>query len=435
MSNDPLYRELYELLCATPTVDAHEHLPNEAEALKRQMDFFSLFEHYCQGDLVAAGVRDEDFAFLRDREKPLLERWQRFKPFFSAIRTGGYARAALLFIRDVLGFEDLDDSTVEAISQALKEQNKPGLYERILRQRCNLAACVECWILGVEGLPDYFYHLAPGPELTDVHEPGAIARLEARHKRSIHTLQDLLEVMTLAVEQWRANPKVVGIKSAHAYQRSICFEKRTFHEAEVVFNRLLTHEEHRLSLHEALPLQDYLMYQLVARADAVGLAMVFHTGLQAGNLNRIANANPLHLQPLLEEFPRARIDLFHAGMPWVREIAVLAKYFSGVHLNMAWTHIINPAQARSALSEWLDMVPNTKIFGFGGDYGIVEKVYGHLRLARQNIAAVLAEKVHEGAYSRAEAEMVARRLMFDNASTFYRLPALSFQPSAISRSG
>jgi predicted TIM-barrel fold metal-dependent hydrolase len=149
--------------------------------------------------------------------------------------------------------------------------------------------------------------------------------------------------------------------------------------------------------------------------------MVFHTGIQAGNFNRIANANPLHLQPLLEEFPRARIDLFHGGMPWVREIGILAKYFPGVHLNMAWMHIINPAQARSALSEWLDIVPNTKIFGFGGDYHIVEKVYGHLKLARQNIARVLAEKVAEGAFSRAEASRIARRLMLENPRDFYAL--------------
>jgi hypothetical protein len=37
--------------------------------------------------------------------------------------------------------------------------------------------------------------------------------------------------------------------------------------------------------------------------------------------------------------------------------------------------------ARTALDEWLDMVPSSKIFGFGGDYAIVEKVYGHVVLA------------------------------------------------------
>ena len=74
-----------------------------------------------------------------------------------------------------------------------------------------------------------------------------------------------------------------------------------------------------------------------------------------------------------------------------------------------------------ALDEWLDMVPNTKIFAFGGDYDLVEKVYGHLKLARLNVALVLAEKIRQGAYRRQEASMVARRLMRENADRFYGL--------------
>ena len=59
--------------------------------------------------------------------------------------------------------------------------------------------------------------------------------------------------------------------------------------------------------------------------------------------------------------------------------------------------------------------------GFGGDYRIVEKVYGHLKIARQNIARVLAEKIVLGEMSRPETSMVARRLMFDNPVEFYGL--------------
>ena len=64
-------------------------------------------------------------------------------------------------------------------------------------------------------------------------------------------------------------------------------------------------------------------------------------------------------------------------------------------------------------------MPDNKIFGFGGDYRIVEKVCGHLKLARQNIAAVLVEKIANGAMSRSEASLVAHRLMFDNPRDFY----------------
>ena len=417
-----VYESLVEEIERIPTIDAHEHLPTEEVHLQKPADFFSLFEHYCRADLVSAGATEDDLAFLADRDKRLEERWKRFAPLFAAIRAGGYARAALLVIRDILGIPELTEETFEAVGRALKELRKPGLYDAIIRGRCNIEACIQCWRLGEPG-PEYFYHLAPSPDLVDLTNRGALDKLARRCKRQVHTLEHALECMSAVVGEWRADRRVVGIKSAHAYGRSIAFQKVERSSAERLFNDIQRSEGHALSAHEALPLQDFLMFELTSRAEAVGLPMVFHTGLQAGNLNRIANANPLLLQPLLEEFPRARIDLFHAGMPYVREIAVLAKYFPGVHLNMAWTHIINPAMARSALEEWLDMVPATKIFGFGGDYAIVEKIYGHLVLARRNIAQVLARKVSEGAVSRTEASWLARRIMHDNPAEFYGIPA------------
>jgi hypothetical protein len=105
---------------------------------------------------------------------------------------------------------------------------------------------------------------------------------------------------------------------------------------------------------------------------------------------------------------------------WARFRPFLSKIRTGGYTRSVL--IINSVQARSALSEWLEMVPNNKIFGFGGDYSIVEKVYGHLTLARQNIAAVLAEKITMGAMSRSEAVVIARRLLFENPREFYGLP-------------
>ena len=419
MTQGSLEQDIFEELCSIPTIDAHEHLPPEESRLREPRDFYSLFQHYCEADLISSGASKADMVAFADRTLPESERWERFSPFLSRIRTGGYARSSLIVVRDLLGLPDLTDDTFEAVSARLQEINKPGLYDLILRERCNIVACIECWWLGSGPYPDSFYHLASGAEVIDLVSQQALDELSAKCGHSIHSLGDVLECMTRMVERWRANPKVVGVKSVHAYWRSLAFQKVTAHEAETIFNRILTHEGHALSAREMIPLQDFLMFELMARAEAVHLPMVFHTGLQAGNYNRIANADPLLLQPLLEEFPKSRIDLFHGGMPWVREIAVLAKYFPGVHLNMAWMHLISPAQARSALSEWLDMVPNNKIFGFGGDYAIVEKVYGHLKLARQNIAAVLAEKIATAAMSRSEASLIARRLMFDNPRDFY----------------
>lgn len=429
MTKDGLYLDILAEIEGTPTIDAHEHLPPEGTRLKEPRDFYSLFQHYCSADLVSCGATKEDMAAFADRSLPLVERWNRFRTFLSRIRTGAYARSALIVIRDMLGFEDLNDDTFEAVSAKLEEINTPGLYDRILRDRCGLAACIQCGCLGKGPYPDYFYHLAPGPQVVDLVDRAAVHQLEEACDQAIHGLDDALACMTSKVEQWSEHPRVVGIKSAHAYSRSIGFQKTSKSDAAKVFDRMLRRDGATLTPEEKLSLQDFLMFELWARAEAVKLPMVFHTGLQARNYGRIANANPLLLQPLLDEFPRMRVDLFHGGMPWVREIAVLAKYFPGVHLNMAWMHIINPAQARSALSEWLDMVPNNKIFGFGGDYQIVEKVYGHLKLARENIAAVLADKVRSGAFSRSVSSHVIRRLMFENASDFYGLEIQGAQQS------
>jgi len=419
MTMDTLTGDLLDELRTIPVIDGHEHLPPEADYLKKPRDFYALFEHYCEADLVSAGATPADMTAFADRTLLPATRWQRFRPFYAAIRTGSYARAAQITIRDILGIPDLNDSTYEAVSRAMKEIGKPGLYDHILRDRCHIAACINCLQLGAGPFPGYIHHLADSGSVLDAADRASFDQMAAAHQQEIGSLDDLLICLTRQVEQWRANPKVVGIKSIHAYGRQIGFRKTPRHEAEAVFNRIRNRPTP--GPHENIPLQDFLIFELVARAEAAGLPMVFHTGLQAGNFRRIADAHPLLLQPLIEAFPAARFDLYHGGMPWVREIAVLAKHFPGVHLNMAWMHIINPVQARAALSEWLEMVPNTKIFGFGGDYAIVEKVYGHLAMARENIARVLAEKVRDGVMNREEAGALARQLMFDNPNAFYRL--------------
>jgi len=96
-------------------------------------------------------------------------------------------------------------------------------------------------------------------------------------------------------------------------------------------------------------------------------------------------------------------------------LAVLAKNFQNVYIDMCWLHIISPYAARQALAEWLDTVPWNKILGFGGDYIFVEGVYGHSVIARENIARVLTEKVEEGSLSEDHAVWLAGKMLRDNA--------------------
>jgi hypothetical protein len=79
-------------------------------------------------------------------------------------------------------------------------------------------------------------------------------------------------------------------------------------------------------------------------------------------------------------------DLFHISYPFQGTASALCKNFPNVFIDMCWAHIISPSASMQALDDFLDAVPYNKISAFGGDYLLVDGVYGHLYMARQNVA-------------------------------------------------
>ena len=117
-----------------------------------------------------------------------------------------------------------------------------------------------------------------------------------------------------------------------------------------------------------------------------------------------------------------RFDLYHLGYPWVQESLMLGKGFPNVWLNFCWTHIISQRFAMDALDEAIDLIPMNKLIGFGGDYYLpVEKVYGHLTMAREDIARVLAARIERGQFTEDQALGLAHKWLRDNPAELYRL--------------
>jgi len=157
-----------------------------------------------------------------------------------------------------------------------------------------------------------------------------------------------------------------------------------------------------------------MMHALLRLMDQRGLTMQVHSGIQEGNGNVIADSNPVNLTNCFLEYENVIFDIFHMGYPYTQELSNLAKNFRNVNIDMCWGHIISPEAARRALNEWLDAVPANKIIAFGGDYCFVDGVYGHQRLARDNVALVLASKVADGTFDLERAQQIAQWLFVDN---------------------
>ncbi len=411
--------ELFEQIGRIPVVDCHEHLPLEADRVAKPMDVTQLFSHYCKADLEAAGLftgREQDEVF--DSTRPLEPRWKKLSQHLPAIRHGSYAWPAYAYVRDVLGLDDINDSNYRAISERLQADNTPGLYKRIMQDRCGIEQAIQCRE-GVERDQPFFAYLCRDRAWPLVRQQDLDA-LERTAGRSIHSLSDCVDALGLHLAAQKADG-AIGMKVGVAYQRSLQIDNVPAADADRIFAKLRSSITVGLATDEMNALYDYLLRRQVEACIELGLVVVIHTGYQAGVRNDIRNARATHLWSLLHSYPRARFDLFHGSFPYPSDMTVLGKYFQNVSLNMCWMHIMSPTLSRRALAEWLDAVPATKIFAFGGDYLVVEKVYGHLQLARADVAAVLADKVAEGRMTEPQAIEVARLMLNENPKRWYRL--------------
>ena len=158
------------------------------------------------------------------------------------------------------------------------------------------------------------------------------------------------------------------------------------------------------------------MLDVAAEAD---IPVAVHTGYW-GDFRKIDCKN---LLPLVMRRRDVRFDMFHLGMPMLRDGALIGKSQPNVTLNLTWCAVISQVQTTRMLDELIDLVPVNKIIAFGGDYRCcVHKAYGHLVMARETVAAALARRVDDGDFDRAEAMRLARMWFHDNPTRIYRLP-------------
>ena len=420
MPSGELFCELLAQIETIPVVDTHAHLYRESQRLAGKFDVLEMLDNYTNGDLTAAGCPDDVLARIVDPAGDLAERWRLLAPYWPKVRNGAYARMHMRTLRDIFGCEELNEDSVIKATAVMRELNQPGWYREILKDRCNIAIS----ILDRDGEVDVdrklFLPTIRARQFITARSQAEIEALAAQADMPIHSLDELAWAVELHIGQGK-EAGAVALKVGLAYLRTLSFDKVTHFEAETLFNRIFSHLGEGLSWAEAKPLQDYMLHQCIRAAMDNDLTIIFHTGLQAGGNNIIANTDPTLLTNLFTEYKQARFDLFHAGYPYARECGVLAKYFPNVWADLAWVHIISAAGARQILADWLDLVPANKILGFGDDLRHIELVYGHLYEARRNIAHVLADRVARGDDTEEEARQIAQYLLHDSPVEAFKL--------------
>ena len=429
--------DIKKVVDAVEVVDTHEHLMKESDRLGMEADPLYVFlPHYLSSDLVSSGMTLEELNTIRTIKTPLGERWLSFLPYWKKVENTGYAQAIKIAVRDLYGIDDFDSDTWKSLKEAMGKRHRPGLHGWVLKTKGGIGVSIND-----VSTTDVDKGLVPVMRFDDYATPLSRNDLSVLSKRTgtqIHSLDNLLEA--LDTEFASLAKRIVGIKIGLAYARTLDFEKTTYAEAEAVFNRiyrtrtfatteLLPYPGRAIAIRvpqgigfdEAKPLQDYVVHRIIQLAARHRLPVQIHTGLQEGNENIIGNSNPTLLTNLFREYREVKFDVFHAGYPYFRDLAALAKNFPNVYADLCWVHIISPTAARTILSEWLDTIPSNKILAFGGDYRFVEGVYGHIVMARRNVVATLQEKVDRGDLELKQVPYLASRILRENARELFSL--------------
>lgn len=430
------YNEILDHINTLDIIDTHEHLPCREKDRDMEADVLKEFlGHYFNRDLVSAGLCLEDHDRVIEEKLPIAEKWKIVEPYWEISRYSGYGRVLDIVASDIYGIEKIDGSTIEVLNDKFLKTLKPGHFKKILKDKCRIKTS----LLNVETLDSKYdprqersihcdmQFFSPVYSITNLVHPNFWSQIEEVEKQSgtrITSFSRWLEAAGTMIEK-AYSLGAVALKNPLAYSRTLEYERIGRSIAEEEFNRVFS-TKHMPDWDErpaptGKAFQDYMFHYILDIANRKNMIVQIHTGIQEGNGNILSNSNPGLLSNLFLQYPDVTFDIFHMSYPYQNELTVLAKNFANVFIDMCWAHIVSPNASVNALFEWFDTVPLNKISAFGGDYCFVDGVYGHLKLAQQDVAKALSVKVDEGLFDIDRANDIAKMLFYDNPKNIFRL--------------
>ncbi len=227
----------------------------------------------------------------------------------------------------------------------------------------------------------------------------------------------LTRVVTPTLERHKRGGAVAE-KFEAAYLRSLAFDKVSRDDAEKAYAGRAPYKQ----------LQDYLFWYIAAECGRLGMAVHLHVMAGPVRYFDVAGANPLLLQPVLNDpgLSKTRFVMIHGGWPFTREItALLAK--PNAYLDFSQQSLmIDPPLLAQTLREWLSYVPEKVMFAtdaypFSEELGWEESGWIAAQRGRLALGIALTAMMRDGGITRDRAKELARMVMRENARKLYGL--------------
>ena len=430
MSRSKTYETLRSRIDSVPVINTHEHFDGPADQPKHTEPITSLTLGYVRKDLVTAVGGTAIHDTLIDPDVSTEKKWPLFQQVWQRMQHTAYARVTKLILANEYGLLDVSLEALKGIAGKLVDYRDERAYLARMDQsgiRCNLANVSPDWKKVLDGSHQVHSRsrlLISCPQLHAVRAFDDVQTIAGWQGRAVTCLDEYVDVLRSHCTRLKERG-AIGMKDQSAYGRIIRYENGTRAEAERLFGLIMEDPRTALGYPQAKPLGDFLFHELMRTARDLDLPVQIHTGYLAGTYNDVAKANAAHFRSVLETHRDVRFDLFHGNWPYAGDFLFLGKNYPNVSLDCCWLPCMDPRYARRLLADAVVVVPQSKVFAFGGDYGALEYTCAHLVIARDVVAASLAEMVDDDWIGMEDACHIAADWLFNNPNEFYRL---GFEP-------
>jgi uncharacterized protein len=425
------YKRLRLFLDTIKVIDCHEHYYNNEETfLKKKVDFFFFSTWYTYSDILTMGNLFPKNEKWRDTSLSVEKRWELFKPIYDRLKNTAY------WLQNVKGFEKMygikftgEIDQIYRINECIKKTYKPGIYEKILNRDNHIETLLVydySWQGGKKGISwskrNYPAFMKPVRYIDwlvryeNFANADSIKRLCSNWNIDVKNLKDIKKLCEVFIEESQKE-SIAGYKLGVAYSRTLDFTNYSEEKCEAIVKNLLNNKV--LDVNEKLELSSCILNYIFEEINKYKMPLSIHTGLQTGGSKDIRMSDPQLLIPMFGKYPDIRFDIFHGGWPYTEQWLEIGKSWPNVFLNFTWLPVITPVECERVLSEALELIPVNKLFMYGGDSGWPEYSIGHLEVAKDIAARVLAQKVIAGRFTEDEAKEYAKRIFYNNPKEFY----------------
>jgi hypothetical protein len=244
------------------------------------------------------------------------------------------------------------------------------------------------------------------------------------------TLDEYVRAVVLPTLTHQKQGGAIAIKFELAYLRSLDIGKPSHDKAAAIYAKYANTSAHNgaPSQAEYKLLQDDLLHIILKRCGELGMVAHFHGMAGGGRFFSIAGANPLNLEPLLNDptLTGTNIVLLHGGWPFVNEAGAMLQK-PNFYIDLSQQAILIPAHTLSTwLREWLEMYPDKVLFAtdaypLSPFMGWEESAWLASRNARQALGLALTGMQRDGEITPKRAAELAHMVLHANAESLYKL--------------